>query len=231
MDLNATQTAGPSAASARATASHGSGEIPEASVEVMFRRALDEDVIWRGKPEPFRHAASAFHTNSVVLYFAALAVIGFAMDGLGSAVTLVVMGLAAMAILLALGIYSARNSAYILTNHRLMILTGLAVEKRVSIPLKRIASANLRTRSKGYGDILLELNGDHRLSYLLLWPHARSFRVWKPQPLLRAVPEAATIAAQLAEACAEFAPIERNLTEVKDQGAATSDQGFEGATA
>lgn len=231
MDLNATQTADAGAASARPLAGQGSGEIPEASVEVMFRRALDEDVIWRGKPEPFRHAASAFHTNSIVLYFAALAVIGFAMDGMGSAVTLVIMGLAAMLILMALGIYSARNSAYILTNHRLMILTGLAVEKRVSIPLKRIASARLRTRSKGYGDILLDLNGDHRLSYLLLWPHARSFRVWKPQPLLRAVPDAAMIAEKLAHACSEFAPIERDLTDVKDESAASASPELEGATA
>lgn len=231
MDLNATQTAKTSGASAASLAGHGSVEIPEASVEVMFRRALDEEVLWRGKPEPFRHAAAAFHTNSVAIYFTVLSAIGLATDGWGSALTLAVMGLMAYAILLAIGVYSARHSAYILTNHRLMILAGLAVEKRVSIPLKRVANAKLRSRSKGHGDILLELNGKHQLGYLLLWPHVRSFRVWKPQPLLRAVPDAATVAQKLASACGEYATIERGLIDIKDQGAASGNQGLGGAPA
>lgn len=231
MDLSATKPANTSGASTAALAGRGSVEIPEASVEVMFRRALDEEVLWRGKPEPFRHAAAAFHTNSIAIYFVILAGFSFATNGWASALTLAVMGLMAYAILLAVGVYSARHSAYILTNHRLMILAGLAVEKRVSIPLKRIANAKLRNRTSGHGDILLELNGEHQLSYLLLWPHVRSLRVWKPQPLLRAVPDAEVIAEKLASACAEFAPIERSLIDIKDAEATSGNQGLGGATA
>ncbi|MEM7701196.1 MAG: photosynthetic complex putative assembly protein PuhB [Pseudomonadota bacterium] len=231
MDLNASQTANTSGASAAPLTGHSSVEIPEASVEVMFRRALDEEVLWRGKPEPFRHAAAAFHTNSVAIYFVILSAFSFATNGWASALTLVVMGFMAYAILLAVGVYSARHSVYILTNHRLMILAGLAVEKRVSIPLKRIANAKLRTRSNGHGDILLELNGEHQLSYLLLWPHVRSLRVWKPQPLLRAVPDAAIIAEKLASACGEYAPIERSLIDIKDTDAPSGNQGLGGVAA
>ncbi|NQX95044.1 MAG: PH domain-containing protein [Erythrobacter sp.] len=231
MDLNPSQTAGAGAAHARSLASHGPGEVPEASVEAMFRRAADEEVLWRGKPEPFRHAASAFHTNSMAVYFVILSAIAFANDGMGSAVTVAIMGIAGVLILTGLGIYSARNSAYVLTSHRLLILTGLAVDKRISIPLKHIGSASLKMRSRGFGDIALDLKVKHRLGYLLLWPHARSFRFFKPQPIMRSVPEAERIAAILADACAQYAPIERGLTDVKEGDAerATADLG--GATA
>ena len=235
MDLNASTTAGPMARSgiahARSLASHGQGEVPEAAAEVMFRRAAGEEVLWRGKPEPFRHAASAFHTNSVLIYFAILSVIAFFNDGLPSAMTVAIMGLAGALILLAMGFYSARKSAYVLTSHRLLILAGLAVEKRISIPLKHIGAANLKPRSKGHGDIALDLKVKQRLGYLLLWPHARPFRFLKPQPLLRAVPDAEGVAAKLADACAEFAPIERHLTDVKDAAPQSATKDLGGAPA
>jgi len=47
------------------------------------------------------------------------------------------------------------------------------------------------------------------LSYLLLWPHARPMRFAKPQPMLRALPNAAAIAQQLAQATSQYEAIER----------------------
>ena len=215
MDLHASNSANPGVPN-RTLAGYGSGEIPESATEAIFRRALDEDVLWRGRPETFRHAASAFHTNCVAIYFVILSAIAYFNSGLGSAITVAVMGLIGVAVLMAMGIYSARHSAYILTNHRLLILTGMAVDKRISIPLKHIGSANLRRRSQGHGDIALEIKVKHRLGYLLLWPHARPFRFLRPQPLLRALPDVENVAAKLAEACAVYAPIERDLTDVKE---------------
>ena len=235
MDLNTANNAPRVSPRTGALTGLREGEVPEAASEALFRRALDEDVLWRGKPEVFRHAASAFHTNSVAIYFAILTAFAFATGGAGHAVTVAIMGLFAVAILFAMGVYSARHSAYVLTSHRLIILTGMIVDKRISLPLKRIGSAKLRPRSKGHGDIALELNAKSGLSYLLLWPHARFFIVGAPQPLLRAVPEAENVARMLADACAEYAPIDRAMDEAEAQDSNASKPQtkphFEGVTA
>ncbi|MEM1197355.1 MAG: photosynthetic complex putative assembly protein PuhB [Pseudomonadota bacterium] len=215
----------------RSTAGHANGQIPEAAVEAMYRRAADEEVLWRGKPEFLRLAASAFHTTSVAIYFAILSAIAFFNSGLASAITVVVMGVAAVLVLTAMAFVCARNSAYIITSHRLVMLIGIAVEKRISVPLKHVHSAKLRLRGKGYGDIALELNADQRLGYLLLWPHARPLRLAHPQPLLRSVPDAQTVAETLAEACAQYAPIQRSLTQVNEPGAQADKTELGGATA
>ena len=44
-----------------------------------------------------------------------------------------------------------------------------------------------------------------KVAYLLLWPHARPWRLSKPEPMLRAVPDAARVAAILARALAAAA--------------------------
>ncbi|MEM9311080.1 MAG: photosynthetic complex putative assembly protein PuhB [Pseudomonadota bacterium] len=230
MDLTATGNA-PGDLQPRSVAAHAKGQVPEAAVEAIFRRAADEEVLWRGKPEFFRLAASAFHTNSVAVYFAVLAVIAFVSDGWASALTVAVMGLAAVLVLMAIAFFCARNSAYVITNHRLVMLIGIAVEKRISVPLKHVQSANLRMRSKGHGDIAFELKADHRLGYLLLWPHVRPLRLGRPQPLLRAVPEAETLAAMIAEACAKFSPIERPAKAATQASSQAGQPDLGGATA
>ena len=231
MDLTAPHSAPPVSAFDRALTGLNNGEIPDAATAALFRRAQGEEVLWRGKPEVFRHAASALHTNSMAIYFAILSVMAFFMGGFGHALTVAVLGALGFAILFAIGAYSARHSAYVLTNHRLLILTGIIVDKRISIPLKRIASAKLRERSKGYGDIALELSVKSGLSYLLLWPHSRFLALSSPKPLLRAVPDAVGVAKTLADACAQYAPIERNLTDVKEDDGQASREELKGATA
>lgn len=215
----------------RSIAGYADGEVPEAAVEAIYRRAADEEVLWRGKPEFLRLAASAFHTTSVAIYFAILSAIAFFNDGLASAVTVLVMGVAAVLVLMAMAFFCARNSAYVITSHRLVMLIGIAVEKRISVPLKHVHSAKLRLRGKGYGDIALELNADQRLGYLLLWPHARPLRLARPQPLLRAIPDAQRVAAILAEACAQYAPIQTSLTQVNEASAQDIKPELGGATA
>ena len=47
------------------------------------------------------------------------------------------------------------------------------------------------------------------LGYLMLWPHARPFRLAKPQPMLRALADAAEAAAILAKAAAAITPVQQ----------------------
>ena len=46
----------------------------------------------------------------------------------------------------------------------------------------------------------LRLKGNDRLAYTHLWPHVRPWRFAHPEPMLRAVPEAAKTAATLSAA-------------------------------
>jgi hypothetical protein len=72
----------------------------------------------------------------------------------------------------------------------------------MNIPLSRIANAALKTYRDGSGDIPLRVSDDKRVSYLLLWPHIRPWGLRAPEPMLNAIPDAAAVAAKLAEALA-----------------------------
>lgn len=193
---------------------HGPGEVPEGLSDIILRRGKDEKVIWRGRPQFWHLAATAFHTNTIAVYFVILTLISGVSYGLGSVVTLAVMGAGALLILYVLAFLYAKHSHYVLTNDRLLILTGLAVEKRVSIPLSQVGAAHLKLRRGDVGTLALEISGSRQLSYLVLWPHARPLRFGKPQPLIRVVENAPEVARLLTEAVASRAEANDLVMEV-----------------
>jgi hypothetical protein len=182
---------------------------------------------------------------------AALIIIALISGRTDAAIVAAVLGGALLAILYTLAWLCTRSTLYILTDARLIMRIGMAIETRINIPLKQVTAAHFRPRSNGHGDIAFELAGDRLLGVVLLWPHMRPWRYTRPQPMLRAVPDAAALAQKIAEVRAQFGAIEQNLTEIKEaptrtgqqvaQPAATQgrtipvarlgDQGFEGAPA
>jgi hypothetical protein len=52
------------------------------------------------------------------------------------------------------------------------------------------------------GDIALRLVPDQKIPYLFLWPHARPWRLSRPEPALRCIPEAEAVAQLLGRALA-----------------------------
>ena len=52
----------------------------------------------------------------------------------------------------------------------------------------------------GSGNIALQTKGDSKFSYLVLWPHIRSWKISKPEPTLRALPDVQSVAQILAKA-------------------------------
>ena len=68
-----------------------------------------------------------------------------------------------------------------------------------------MAAADFKPTVFGAGEIALSLSGSDRISFLVLWPHARPWRVRKPQPMLRAVPDGVRVAGLIARALAEAA--------------------------
>lgn len=169
-----------------------------------------ERILWQGSPEWRALARTAFHTRLIAGYFAALAVwaligaisrgITAAHDLVGVAMTIIV-GIIGVGLLHLLAWGSARSTIYTLTNRRVVLRIGMALPKCINLPLGMIGSVDLAARPDGTGDLPLTLTGEARLGYLALWPHARPWKVSTPQPMLRALPDAASVAASIARAC------------------------------
>lgn len=180
----------------------------------MGTPAVDEKVLWKGQPDLAVLSRTAFHTRKVALYFVALIAISAIIGNVSAVITCAVLGVAGVAILHTLAWVSRRTTLYILTDTRLIMRIGMALETRINIPLKHVTSADLRMRGKQHGDIALQLGGERLLGYFLMWPHVRPWRFSRPKPMLRAVPEADKVAKLLADACADVVPIEQNLTQI-----------------
>lgn len=233
MDLNATSGVGATATLLPAGIDHALVEAdgPTAHGDRMGTPAPDEKVLWKGRPAFRLFARTAFHTLTLGVYFAVLVVIAMMMGNTNAAIVSAALGAALIAILYLLAWLSTRSTLYILTDTRLIMRIGMAIETRINLPLKQVAAANFRARGKGHGDIAFELTGERLLSTLLLWPHVRPFHYAMPQPMLRAVPEAAHVAQMIAEARAQYGAIERNLTEINEAAPASVQHAGQGAGA
>lgn len=218
MDLTTTE---PTAATARSLPEgidHAALENdgPKAFGDRMGTPAPDEKVLWKGRPNLGLLARSAFHTRTLGLYMAALIIVALASGRNDAAIVSAVLGTALLTILYTLAWLSARSTLYILTDTRMIMRIGMAIETRINIPLKQVTAAHFRPRINGHGDIAFELAGDRILGAVLLWPHMRPWHYARPQPMLRAVPDAAALAQKIAEVRSGFGAIERNLTEIKE---------------
>ena len=162
-----------------------------------------ERILWQGAPQWRALARTAFHTRLIAGYFGILTAIALVLSnghytGVVMTATLGVIGVALLH-LLAWG--SARTTIYTLTNRRIVLRIGIAVPKCINLPLGMIDAVDLAARADGTGDLPLTLIGAPRLGYLAMWPHARPLKVARPQPMLRAVAEATTVAGLVARTC------------------------------
>lgn len=231
MDLTDTMNRAAAAPSLPAGIDHALVESdgPTAHGDRMGTPAPDEKVLWKGRPAIGLLARSAFHTRTLGIYFAGLTIIALATGNSNAAIVAAVLGTALIALLYLLAWASARSTLYILTDVRLMMRIGIAIETRVNIPLKQVTAAHYRARGADHGDIALELDGERLLGTLLLWPHVRPWHYARPQPMLRSVPGGTQVAQMIAEVRAQYGAIDRNLTEIKDAGPASVQQGAQPA--
>jgi hypothetical protein len=168
-----------------------------------------ETLLWQGGPAWWPLARSAFHFNKIAIYFGLMIAWRIAtslregttaLDAGLSALPLLALAFCALAILLVLAWASARTSVYTITNKRIVLRVGIALPMALNIPFRLIGNAALKTQSDGSGDIPVALTGTNRVAWLLLWPHVRPWRMRHPEPMLRALPDAAQVAAILAPA-------------------------------
>ena len=170
-----------------------------------------ERVRWQGAPDARSLAVHVFHVRKLAVYFglllgwrAALAAdepSPLAFFAVGAA-TLGAAFLAAAGIAVLLAVLTARTTVYALTDRRLVMRVGIVVPAVINVPLAGVASAALRPRRDGTGDVALALVGDDRLAWFLLWPHARPWRFDPAEPALRCIREPERVGALLREAVA-----------------------------
>ena len=167
-----------------------------------------ERLIWQGKPSVRGLAWRAFHVRELPLYFGIfLAWRLWTLNARGAPIadyawaTLVTVGPALLSALMLYGLawLFARAATYTVTSKRVLLHFGVALPMTLNIPLSKIEGAALKTYSDGSGDIPLKLVGE-RVSHLLLWPYVRPWKLIVSEPMLRAVPDAKTVAVKLNEA-------------------------------
>ena len=168
-----------------------------------------ERVIWQGKPSFKGLALRSFHIREVAIYFGLLLAWKLWSNGSSglslseaamAALWLIVPAISAIAVLAGLAWLFRRAACYTITSKRILLQFGVALPVTMNIPLGKIANAALKSYRDGSGNISLQLSDGDRVSYLLLWPHIRPWRLRVSEPMLNSVPHAAEVAAKLAAA-------------------------------
>jgi hypothetical protein len=171
------------------------------------RLPAGEDILWQGRPDWRALAREAYGTRWVAIYFALIVLwrgsVGAADDGLRGALAYGLpyagLGLAAVAVLAAMAWAQAKATVYTVTTARVVMRIGAALSVTFNLPFRQISAASLDDRG-ATGTVALLTAGETRISWLILWPHARPWRFARAEPALRCIPDAAQVARLLAEA-------------------------------
>ena len=167
-----------------------------------------EHVLWQASPDWRTLAVRRFHVRKLVIYFAVLLaarVASLTADGMGlgaalwGSAFLAVLAATAVGLVSAIAWFTARTTVYTLTNKRVVMRIGIVLTMSLNLPLRRVEAADLAAKG-GFGDISLRLLKPDRIAYLHLWPHARAWRVARPEPTLLCLPDAELLAQQLTAA-------------------------------
>ena len=171
----------------------------------------NEKILWQGSPDFPTVARRIFRVPMAAAYFAVLLVLKVAsvmaegaslVDGLKSISVLGPLAVIALVALTSLAWATARTAVYTITDKRLVMRIGIALTLTFNLPLRLVKSAGLRQDKRGCGDIVITLGGEDRIAWLHLWPHVRPWVLTRPEPMLRALPNAEHVAAVLAQAWA-----------------------------
>lgn len=144
--------------------------------------------------------------RAVWLWVIAAAVL-LALDGSGVSrpelAWLGVIGVAGTAFVVGVVVWTCRVTRYVITDRRVAMAIGLALQGEANIPFPRLRNAAVRRFDDGTGDIALQPDGSLGVGYAILWPHVRPWKLARPEPTLRAVPDVDQVATTLTEAMKE----------------------------
>jgi hypothetical protein len=171
-----------------------------------------EYIIWQGAPNFWRIAKDIFCIRPVIAYFVFL-VFYRIYDGIGldhsikviaiSTLWMLALSGVCIGLLAALTHFTVSSTAYTMTNRRIVMRMGIAMQMSFNLPYKEIISADFKAGKDGYGNIPLKINPNTKIAYFHLWPHVRSNRFNHPEPMLRNIANVEQVAGILAKAWSE----------------------------
>jgi len=185
------------------------------------RLPQDEFIVWQGSPDVGALAASAFHIKKLVIYFILLIVAcawpaleaqAGAMSVLQAIKWIAPLSLLGLASVWLMAYMTSRATVYTLTNKRVVMRLGIVLTVTFNLPLKQIASSDVRLLESGFGDITLALQGSDRIAWVHLWPSVRPWRISKPEPTLRAISDVQEVAVKLRDAWTQATGMAANAT-------------------
>ena len=167
-----------------------------------------EEILWQGRPSTFALAREALNLYWVVGYFVVLVVWRFVSvvdlmplgQAIAATIPLIVLGGIVYGLLYLTALIQARSTIYTITTSRVAMRIGAALTLTLNLPYRELGNAALDLRRDGTGTIALDTTGTTKLSYLVIWPHARPWHFGSTQPALRCIPDAERVAHILAEA-------------------------------
>ncbi|WP_299606364.1 photosynthetic complex putative assembly protein PuhB [uncultured Tateyamaria sp.] len=189
-----------------------------------------EQILWQGRPNTLALAREALNLNWIIGYFAILAAWRFISvvdllpigQAIGATLPVAILGLVVCGLLYAIALIQARATMYTITTSRIAMRIGAALTLTINLPYRELGNAALDLRKNGTGTIALDTTGQTKISYLVLWPHARPWRFGSTQPALRCIPDAENVARILADA-AEARITTPQVTRVAPGGAVAAE--------
>ena len=181
----------------------------------------NEYIVWQGRPDWRQLAIEAFHVRKIAIYFAVMVLWQWisllesnaaGMDMLKQLGTSIGLALLALAVLSWSAYWSAQATMYTLTNKRIIMRIGIVLSLTFNLPLKKITACDLQLLNKQTGNIALGIATDSPIGWLNLWPHVRAWRVASPQPTLRCVPQAESLAKKVLQTWRQENPTEQLLS-------------------
>jgi hypothetical protein len=172
---------------------------------------LGEEILWQGSPSARALARSAFHVRALGIYFAILLVLrGYnawsdsqSLSHTALAVLwLLPLAVAVIAMCYLMAWLTAKTTVYTVTSERVVLHIGVVLDLTLNLPYQRLEGVALHLKRDGTGDLPLRIMAPTKIAYAHLWPHARPWRLAHPEPMLRAIPDAAQVGRIIAEAMA-----------------------------
>jgi hypothetical protein len=152
---------------------------------------VGERLLWQGSPDARAMLRRVLHADLVVLWFLLIGCWRLGSHWLQTGeVALATLAGPVLALTLALSMLFllawgyAKTTVYTLTNRRVTMRFGIAVQITMNIPFSKITSADVSEHGNDIGNIAFQVEPGARMSHLILWPNVRPWYWLSPRPML-----------------------------------------------
>ncbi|TYC61772.1 PH domain-containing protein [Rhodobacterales bacterium] len=191
-----------------------------------------EEMLWQGRPCARLVARHVLKNRWIAGYFfllAAWAILGGLHDGrpvpgiVFSVAVLTSLGAVVIGMLELFAWGVQKTTLYTITSHRVVMRFGVAFSLTFNLPFKQVTAVSRADLGDGAGNVAIRLQPGHQLSWLLQWPHVRSWRFSDPEPSLICLPDAKAACDVLALAITQDAALASGHARLSQSGTASAD--------